>query len=790
MNLRTKKTDPAIYGNLAHQDTKTARSRFQKDLILTVSRMLNEGKNPESVITNYIHNELLKLNPEIKRAMKDAWAGGVAYRFPDIDFQLQYGLIDPDIYNQILDQYEENLRMGTLTGDLSEDEERYHVLYTELTHTANSLMSYILETGKHKPLGIDWWVTLTPGRIKKLANFYISHDETVNIVFRALKLLAAEFGMPFNINPQVVYSLTGLDKRTVQRAIKKLTESHQDFKVQYWKKTFQYHVASLPKGKRAGREIQVSIPMQGEPNPDKWAVNQEQKHWQMLHELNTGRPPRYHNDPRAPLIYLRNGTIKIKLGTVSLIELFAIYTDYKPNSDFEYKWRASKIPMRRMDSYSYAVTDDFWQNKANCLTMQYLYEVQFPMQDRGLPLDIKQTERLIRRFEGYLAGTRKLPRTLLEKYGEGELKPEKKQVKSDEKITNRLRILRKIKKHYDPETERIYPTIVPRATASERAGTRWPNIQNLPKDLRHLLQNTREKLIMFDISGQENYLITEIRNFENMREINTMSDLATCIHERTGIDRKEVKTIAHALTKGKGLRTFEVEGNGEIARQVASEILTLEPRWGEHREARTEYRRKTHGRTEQTVLGQSGIIMDNRRADCQAVAIADQMQGAEQKKIWLCKLKGMLSVGCGIGIDMHDAVGIVAPQETEAVDIAAKVQTALDAANRQLGFSGTAKLTHTIYTDSITARQAGGRAGRYRANFKLKRTTQTYQKTAHVEEATATCKDLYPPDHDPRDRATSTRQDLYMPDPYIWVHCSGLCMQTSPKSLPKSLFPP
>ncbi len=56
MNLRTKKTDPAIYGNLAQQDTKTARSRFQKDLILKVSRMLNEGKNPESVITNYIHN--------------------------------------------------------------------------------------------------------------------------------------------------------------------------------------------------------------------------------------------------------------------------------------------------------------------------------------------------------------------------------------------------------------------------------------------------------------------------------------------------------------------------------------------------------------------------------------------------------------------------------------------------------------------------------------------------------------------------------------------------------------
>jgi hypothetical protein len=753
--------------------------------------MLNEGKKTQSDIVKYIINKLLTLNPEIKRELKNVFIKCFIDKYPFIDFEYYHGLIDPDEYNRLRDEYKSwlNKAKGN-NGELTDNEKHYIDIIKDLDQDAENVLSYIKETGKHKSLGIDWWVTLTPARLKHLAGQNISNDESENLVFRALKLLAAEFGMPFNINPQVLYSLTGLDKRTVQRAIKKLTESHQDFKVQYWANTFQYHVTSLPKGKRTGREIQVSIPMQGEPNPDKWAVNQEQKHWQMLHELNTGRPPRYHNDPRAPLVYLRNGTIKIKLGTVSLIELFANYTDYKPNADFEYKRRAFKIPMRRMDSYSYAVTDDFWQNKANCLTMQYLYEVQFPMQDRGLPFDIKQTDRLIQRFEGYLAGTRKLPRELLDKYGEGELKPEKKQVKSDEKITNRLRILRKIKKHYDPETERIYPTIVPRATASERAGTRWPNIQNMPKDLRHLLQNTREKLIMFDISGQENYIITETRNFESMREINTTSDLATCIHERTGIDRKEVKTIAHALTKGKGLKTFDREGKGEIARRVAHEIKKVEPRWDEHRNARIDYYRRTHGRTEKTRLGQSGTIIDKRRADCQAVAIADQMQGAEQKKIWLCKLEGMLSEGCGIGIDMHDAVGIVTPQETEAVDIAAKVQTALDAANRQLGFSGMAKLTHTIYTDSITSRQAGGRAGRYRAPFKLKRTTQTYKKTAHVEEATTTCKDLYPPANHPRDRATSTRQNLYMPAPYIWVHYSGLCMQTSTKSLPKSLFPP
>jgi hypothetical protein len=792
MNLRTKKTDPAIYGNLAHQDTKTARSRFQKDLILKVSRMLNEGKNPESVITNYIHNELLKLNPEIKRAMKDAWAGGVAYRFPDIDFQLQYGLIDPDIYNQILDQYEENLCMGTLPGDLSEDERRYYNLSTELTQTANSLMSYILETAKHKPLGIDWWVTLTPGRIKKLANLYISQDESENLVFRALKLLTSEFGMPYNINPQVVYSLTGLDKRTARSAIKRLSEKHRDFKVEYQKKNCQYHVSRLPKGKRMGSEIQVSIPPQGEHNPDKWTVSKKQKQWQMLHEYNTGRPPRYHNDPRAPHIYLRNGKVQAKLGTFSLIEVFSLYTDYKANSDFDYKWRAHKIPSRRMDAYPYKVTGDFWENKANGLAMQYLYEVQFPMQDRGLPLDIKQIDRLIRRYEGYLAGTRKLPRKLLEKYGEGELNPEKKQAKIDEKVTNRLRTLRSRQEHYDSETERIYPMIIPRATASERAGTRWPNIQNLPKDLRHILRNSHEKLVMFDISGQENYLITEIRNFENMREINMMSDLATCIHERTGIDRKEVKTVAHALTKGKGLRTFEAEGNGEIARQVASEILALEPRWGEHREARTEYRRKTHGRTENTALGQSGIIIDNRRADCQAVAIADQMQGAEQKKLWICNLKETLPEGCRIGIDMHDAVGIVIPQETDEAEIAATVQVALDAANRRLDFTGPAKLTRTVYTDSITGRQTAGTAGRYTAPLKLKRTITARQKAKHAEETDTARKARYQQINVPGNGAAPTNQDqdLYLPDPYIWVHFSELCMSTLAKSLPKSLFPP
>lgn len=223
---------------------------------------------------------------------------------------------------------------------------------------------------------------------------------------------------------------------------------------------------------------------------------------------------------------------------------------------------------------------------------------------------------------------------------------------------------------------------------------------------------------------------------------------------------------------------------------MASEILALEPRWGEHREARTEYCSKTHGRTEKTALGQSGIIIDNRRADCQAVAIADQMQGAEQKKLWICNLKETLSEGCRIGIDMHDAVGIVTPQETDDAEIAATVQAALDAANRQLDFTGKAKLTRTVYTDSITVRQTAGMAGRYTAPLKLKRTITARQKTKHAKETNPSRKNRYQQTHVSGDGAASLNQDLYLPDPYIWVHFSELCMPTLAKSLPKNLFPP
>jgi len=783
MKITTRKTDLRIYQNLQKDETKVARNQFTKDLVRNTSQMLNEGKNPQPDIVNYNINELLTLNPEIKRAMKEARAGGVAYRLPDIDFQLHYGLIHPDAYNQILDQYEETLRLGTLSGDLSDDEIQYHDLHTTLTQTANALQAYIKETGKHKPLGIDWWVTLTPEKLKKLADMYISHNESENLVFRALKLLTSEFGTSFNINPQVVYSLTGLDKRTGQRAIKRLGKRYQDFKVEYQKKTCQYCVACLPKGKRTGREIQVSIPLEGETCPDKWTVSEKQKQWQMLHEYNTGRPPRYHNDPRAPHLILRNGNIKAKLGTFSLIELFSLYTDYKPNSDFDYAWRAQSIPSRRMNAYPYTVTGDFWENKANCLAMEYLYKVQFPMQDRGLPLDIEQTESLIRRLEGYLEGTRKLPKELLNEYGKKGLNEIENRATIDEKVMNRLRILRKIKKYYDLETERIYPMIIPRATASERAGTRWPNIQNFPKDLRHILRNSREKLVMFDISGQENYIITETRDFESMREINTTSDLATCIHERTGIDRKEVKTIVHALTKGKGLSTFDAEGKGEIASQVASEIQALEPRWGEHRGVRTKYCEEKHGRTEKTKLGQSGLVVDRRRADCQAVAIADQMQGAEQKKLWLIKLQERLPEGHYIGIDMHDAAGIIMSTDADAKETQDTVEQTLNEANAELGYIGMAKLASKEYKDIITRKAycRGGRAYRYTEQLRIKRKSADSNITSAKRE-----------DNQPLKRNSSYRRQ-HIHSPIIWVHYSS-GQTTSPEVLPvyspENLFPP
>lgn len=554
---------------------------------------------------------------------------------------------------------------------------------------------YIKREARYHPYGIAWLI-VAPDKITNWVSWrrHFSKDSDWRL-FCALNLFEC---LKQGDDWIPIYSVSNLDRTagmnrdTRTRTLNRLRESG-------WI-DFQRNKSDT------GISVKILKKLQNQPRPHpsnnlrpdfQDSPSRDPNLWYQIHRLLAGRPALTRPHRRYPLIYSEGKHLHFRLGTVSIRQLISsVYSENelatswnKLRSDsgsFKLHLYAEKEVDEAPRKMPYPVDQEIIGNPHFNMLMDYQERVAFPAMDIGLPFNVDAARKLQYRL-------------LMAYYGVG---PNPLCIKNEKaRIKNRYDIIgRYIQESLNWEDGRIRPFWYVRGTQANRTVLKNPDVQNLPKDLRFLLQNDNECLEWYDIKGQEIFIaIMESESKSGKQIIHEGRDLMQEIATDLGLEKKVVKKIIHPCQRGKSVKALKREHGEFIVDSVLDTFYRRVPETSQRKSRLEEDVIMNHGELPMTPLCRTPITIDRERVTTCASAVVDQSIGAEITKLWALNYN-QTEEGrkYPIVLDMHDAIVAPAPQnETEEGEEnrGATINKALEQATKTIGYPTTPQAENT-----------------------------------------------------------------------------------------------